>query len=131
MSAAENIERVRAAMPAFNQGDIEALGQLAAPDYTYTVRGQASISGVYHGWDAMSGVLARIRELTGGDIVGTPEIVLADDDNVLMYMRVTGTRPDRRRYDSHQAYRYRMRDGKMVEGETIPVDQQAFAEFFA
>ena len=131
MSGEETIQRVRQAMEAFNRGDIAAMGELAHPDFTYTVRGQASVSGVHRGWEAMAAVLARIMELTAGTMKATPEVVLADDNNLLMYQKVTGSRPDGRTYDSYQAYRYRLQDGKVIEGETIPVDQQAFAEFLA
>lgn len=131
MTPEETIQRVRDAMAALSQGDIDAAGTLVHPEYTYTVRGRASISGVYHGWDAMAGVLRRILDMTNGTLLAAPEIVLADDDNVLMYMRVSGSRPDGRIYDSHQAYRYRLKDGLVIEGETIPVDQQAFKEFWA
>jgi len=95
------------------------------------VRGRASVSGVYHGWEAMANVLRRILDATNGTLAVTPKIVLPDEENVLMYMKVTGSRPDGRTYDSHQAYRYRLKDGLIIEGETIPVDQQAFAEFLA
>lgn len=131
MTAAESIQRVREAMEAFNRGDIAAMGRVAHPEFTYTVRGRASVSGEYRGWEAMAAVLARIMELTGGTMKATPEVVLADDEHVLMYQKVTGSRPDGRTYDSHQAYRYRIEDGLVIEGETIPVDQQAFAEFLA
>ena len=60
-----------------------------------------------------------------------PEVVLAEVENIMMYVRVMGSRPDGRFYDSHQAYLYRFRDGRLIEGQTIPVDQRAFAEFFA
>ncbi|MGD9933726.1 MAG: nuclear transport factor 2 family protein [Dehalococcoidia bacterium] len=131
MAGEETVQRVRQAMEAFNRGDIAAMGEFVHPDFTYIVRGTALVSGVYYGWDAMAGVLARIMELTGGTMTAMPEVILADDDNVLMYQKVTGSRPDGRTYDSHQAYRYRLKDGKIIEGETIPVDQQAFAEFLA
>lgn len=131
MSGQENIEEIRAAMAALNEGDIAAQGNLVHSDYTYTVRGTASLSGVYHGCGAMASVLNRIQEITAGEMTASPEIVLAADDNVLMYMRVTLSRPDGRTYDSHQAYRYRLKDGLVIEGETIPVDQEAFKEFFA
>ena len=131
MTPEETIQRVREAMAALSQGDVEAAGALVHPGYTYTVRGRASISGTYHGWEAMAGMLRRILDATNGTLTAVPEIVLADDDNVLMYMRVSGSRPDGRTYDNYQAYRYRLKDGLVIEGETIPVDQEAFKEFFA
>jgi ketosteroid isomerase-like protein len=131
MTPEETIQRVREAMAALSQGDIDACGALIHPEYTYTVRGRASISGVYHGWEAMAGVLQRILDMTNGTLTAVPEIVLADEENVLMYMKVTASRPDGRTYDNYQAYRYRLKDGLIIDGETIPVDQEAFKEFFA
>ena len=56
--------------------------------------------------------------------------VSADDKNIMMYLYAKGQRPDGRTYDNYQAYLYRLRDGKLAEGQTIPVDQRAFAKFF-
>lgn len=131
MTPEESIELVRAAMAAFNQGDIDAMGRHIHPDYTYIIRGRAPVSGVYHGWEEMAGALNRVKELTAGTMSAFPEIVLAGDEHVLMYQRVTGSRPDGRTYDNHRACRYRLKDGLLIEGETIPVEQQAFAEFLA
>lgn len=129
MTPEETIQRVRQAMAALNQGDVEGAAKVVHPDFSYTIRGRGSVSGVYQDWDAMAGVLRRILDLTDGTLTATPEVVLADNENVLMYMKVTASRPDGRTYDSHQAYRYRLKDGLVLEGETIPVDQHAFAEF--
>ena len=129
MSATESIERVTAILAAFNRNDIDAIGEMVSPDLVYIVRGRASISGTHNGWRAMAGVLNQVKDLTNGTITGTPEVVLADENTELMYARFAGSRPDGRTYDSHQAYRYRLKDGLVIEGETIPVDQNAFAEF--
>jgi ketosteroid isomerase-like protein len=131
INASNAVELVRAVIVAFNENDIEAIGRWVAPDYTYTIRGRSVVSGVYHGWEELARALNRIKELTAGTMAGFPEVVVANDDSVMMYARVTGSRPDGRIYDSYQAYLYRFRDGKAVEGQTIPVDQQAFAEFLA
>lgn len=131
MTPEESIQRVRQAMAALNQGDVGAMGEFVHPDFSYTIRGRASISGTYQGWDAMAGVLKQILDRTDGTLTTAPEIVLADDSNVLMYMKVSGSRPDGRTYDNYQMYRYRLKDGLVIEGETVPVDQHAFAEFMA
>ena len=131
MNASNAIELTMAGIAAFNRNDIEAVGRYYAPDFTYTIRGHSAVSGVYHGWDELARGLRHIKELTAGTLAGTPEVVVADGDNVMMYMHVTGTRPDGRIYDNYQAYLYRIRDGMVVEGQTIPVDHQAFAEFMA
>lgn len=131
MTPEENIATIRAAIAAFNANDVAVMEKYVHPDFVYTVRGQSVLSGVYRGWDAWSRGIARIKELTGGSMAATPEVVLADGEHVMMYARVTGSRPGGRTYDSHQAYLYTMKDGKLTEGQTIPVDQQAFAEFLA
>lgn len=131
MTPEQNIATIRAALAAFNANDIAALERLVDPGFVYVVRGQSSISGEYRGWDAWAKGLARVKELTAGSMAATPEVILADDNYGMMYARFTGSRPDGRRYNSHQAYLYRLKDGLLTEGQTIPVDQQAFKEFFA
>ena len=88
-----------------------------------------------HALGFYTGVLGFIKktEIPVGDykwltVVSPDE---PDGDNVMMYMHVTGSRPDGRRYDNDQAYLYRFRNGKLIEGQTIPVDQHAFEEFLA
>jgi ketosteroid isomerase-like protein len=126
-----NIELVAEALRAFSANDIDAVERVVAEDVTYTIRGQSVFSGTHHGRQAMGDVLRRIQEVTGGTMAATPEVMVGDDDALMAYLHVTGSRPDGRTYDNYQAYLYRFRDGKLVEGQTIPVDQQAFAEFLA
>jgi ketosteroid isomerase-like protein len=100
------------------------------PDITYIIRGRATVSGVYEGREAVATALSRIKELTSGTLIGEPEVIMAQGDEIMMYMLVSGTRPDGRTYENYQAYLYRYKDGKMIEGQTIPVDQYAFEQFF-
>lgn len=131
MPGDDNIAILMAALTAFNENDIDAVERLVDADVTYVIRGQASISGTYRGREAMGDALRRVQKLAGGTMAAKPEVVLSDGDALMAYMRVTGSRPDGRVYDHDQAYLYRFRDGKLTEGQTIPVDQQAFAEFLA
>jgi ketosteroid isomerase-like protein len=126
-----NVITLMSVLDAFNRGDIDAVVDKVDPDVVYFVRGRSQVSGTYHGPHELADVLRRIKELTGGSMSGTPDVVLADGDNVMMYVHVTGARPDGRTYDNHQAYLYRFLDGKLIEGQTIPVDQHAFEEFLA
>lgn len=127
----DDIAILMGALTAFNENDMDKVEQYVAEDVTYTIRGQASVSGVYRGRRAMGDALRRIKEMTAGTIATKPEVMLADSGTVMIYSHVTGSRPDGRTYAQPQAYLYRMRDGLLVEGQTIPVDQQAFAEFMA
>jgi ketosteroid isomerase-like protein len=126
-----NVVTLMAVLDAFNRGDIDAVVDKVDPDVVYFVRGRSQVSGTYHGPQELAEVLRRIKELTDGTMSGTPDVVLADGDNVMMYVHVTGTRPDGRTYDNYQAYLYRFRNGKLIEGQTIPVDQHAFEAFLA
>ena len=124
-----NVITLMAVLEAFNRGDIDAVIDKVDPEVVYYVRGQSQVSGTFRGPHELGDVLRRIKELTGGTMSGTPDVVLADSDNVMMYIHVTGARPDGRSYDSYQAYLYRFRDGQLIEGQTIPVDQHAFEAF--
>ena len=131
MAEKTNLQILMSVLDAFNRNDIEAAAESVAEDVIYTVRGRASVSGTYRGREAVAGVLCRIMDLTDGTMMGVPEVVLASGDDVMIYMRIIGSRPDGRTYDNHQAYLYRFSNGLLVEGQTIPVDQQAFKEFLA
>lgn len=126
-----NVITLMTVLDAFNRNDIDTVVDKVDSDVVYFVRGRSQVSGTYHGPSELAGVLRRIKELTGGSMSGTPDVVLADGDNVMMYVHVTGARPDGRTYDNYQAYLYRFREGKLIEGQTIPVDQFAFEQFLA
>lgn len=131
MTQNKNLQALSAAFDAFNRNDLAAASGFLAEDIVYTIRGRATVSGTYRGRQAVAEALGRIKQLTSGSMTAKPEAVLADGENIMMYMHVTGVRPDGRRYDNHQAYFYRFRDGRLAEGQTIPVDQHAFEAFFA
>ena len=129
MSEKQNLETLKAVLTAFNNNDIEAAAEGTHPEVKYIVRGRSSLSGIYEGREGFAEVVRGVKELTDGSMTAQPEVVMAQDDHIMMYMHITGSRPDGRTYDSHQAYLYRFRDGKTIEGQTIPVDQHAFEEF--
>ena len=130
MTPQQNIATLKAVLDAFNRNDLETMKENIDPDLTYIIRGRSRVSGTYRGPEGVIDALKRIKELTNGTMSGSPEVILAEGDEIMMYMRVTGKRPDGREYDNYQAYLYRIRNGKMVEGQTIPVDQYAFDKFF-
>ena len=131
MAENENLKTLMAVLDGFNRNDIEAAARGLAADVVYIIRGRSPVSGTYRGRQEFADVLRRIKHMTGGTMAWKPEVVLADGDDIMMFMHVTGARPDGRRYDNDQAYLYRFREGKLAEGQTIPVDQHAFEEFLA
>jgi hypothetical protein len=46
-------------------------------------------------------MLRRIKEMIHGTNAGKPEVVLDKGDEIMMYMRVMGRRPDGRKYDNY------------------------------
>ena len=127
----ENLSILRAALAAFNDNDIDRLTQYVHEDVVYIIRGRSRLSGTYRGREAMADALRMVKEATDGTMAATPEVMLSGGDEVMAYFHVTGTRPDGRTYDNYQAYLYRVRDGRLREGQTITVDQAAFEEFLA
>lgn len=130
MASDKIIAVLQAALDAFNRNDLEALKNYVDKNITYIIRGRGKVSGTYRGQEAVARALKKVKELTGGTMFALPEVVLMGEDAVMAYMRVSGTRPDGRTYDQYQAYLYRFDQGKLVEGQTIPVDQMAFEQFF-
>ncbi len=131
MASNDSLLVLAAFFEAFNRNDLDSAATFVTDDIVYTIRGRSPLSGTYKGYDAFAGILERIKRLTGNTMSVKPEVVLADGENIMMYLHATGQRLDGRRYDNYQAYLYRLRDGKLAEGQTIPVDQQAFDQFFA
>ncbi len=124
-----NVETLIAILAAINTNDVDEAARGCHPDIVYTIRGQGPFAGTYRGVDALADVLGQIKKATNNTMTGEPEVVVSEDDVVMLYMRVHGSRPDGRTYDNYQAYLYRFLDGLMIEGQTIPVDQQAFDAF--
>jgi len=124
-----NVETLMAMMAAFNADEIDEAANGCHPDIAYTIRGHGPFAGTYRGIDAFAAVLGRIKKATDGSMTMEPDVVLSDGDVLMLYTRVHGSRSDGRTYDSHQAYLYRFVDGLLIEGQTIPVDQQAFDAF--
>ncbi len=110
---------------------------------------------VIHDWYGMRGDWTRVPELAGPEYIrhepaGTRTVTgeqVREELNARGYTIqweynafaegdiafVTWVARDTPRGDMSgvQAYRYRLKDGLIVDGETIPVDQEAFKEFFA
>lgn len=131
MAEQGNVAILMAGLAAFNENDMEALEQYVDPSVTYILRGQAEMCGTHQGRDAMSGALNRIKELTDNSMTLEPLVVMTQGERLMAYTKVTGGRADGRRYDSQHAYVCEIRDGKLVDMDTIPADQKAFTEFLA
>jgi ketosteroid isomerase-like protein len=116
-------------LAAFNTGDLARLAERVDPDVVYRIPGRASVSGEFRGVEAVIAAFGRLRRESGGTITAEPEAVLADADTVMFTARVTAER-EGRTLDVVNAYLFRFRAGRLVEGRLFPGDLHAIEAFF-
>jgi ketosteroid isomerase-like protein len=116
-------------LAAFNTGDLAGLAERVAPGVVYRIPGRASVSGEFHGIDEVIAAFGRLRRESGDTINAEPEAVLSDADTVMFTARITAEH-DGRSLDVVNAYAFRFRDGKVVEGRLFPGDLHAIEAFF-
>ncbi len=125
-----NVEALKTLLQAFNSNDVEALSKGLDPGVKYVIRGRSQVSGTFTGPKEMAKALQRVRDLTEDTMRVEPEVLLSGGDHVILYARLTASRPDGRQFDSYEAVVFTFRDGKLEEGDSIPADQYDFDEFF-
>jgi len=116
-------------LEAFNRGDLAGLAERVSPDVVYRIPGRASVSGEFHGVNEVIAAFGRLRRESGGTIAAEPAAVLCDAETALFTARVTAEH-DGRRLDVVNAYAFRFRHGKLVEGRLFPGDLHAIEAFF-
>ena len=127
----ENVQRVLQGMQAFNEDNIEGVKAIYRQDMVYRVAGRSPLAGDYHGIEAYTAVVQRVREDSAQSMKFKSDIVLADDHTVILLVKTSGER-NGRLLDSESIYIYRFDDdGMCYEGRTIPVDQYAYDAFWA
>ncbi len=86
-----NAITMRRAFDAFGRVDLETVRQSLADDCTWTASGNTPISGVYRGWEEISGMFLSLFELTGGTHSNALVDVLADDLHAVAIYDATST----------------------------------------
>jgi ketosteroid isomerase-like protein len=125
-----NVARYRRMMEAFNTGDLgSVVSDVVAPNVEYVIPGRSPIAGHAHGLPALLELLGRAKERSGGTLRLDLRSVVADDEYLFAYGRVSATRGGKT-LDSDHCVVFRFADGKIVEGRTIPVDLYAFDAFW-
>jgi ketosteroid isomerase-like protein len=124
-----NVARYRRMMDAFNAGDLGTISDVVASDVEYVIPGRSAIAGQAHGLAALLELLGRAKEQSGGTLRLDLRSVVADDEYLFAYGRVSATRKGRT-LDSDHCVVFRFAEGKIVEGRTIPVDLYAFDAFW-
>ena len=110
---------VRAGFDAFARGDGAAFAAMFHADATWNHRNDDRLGGVHDGRDRIMAFLAESAQLTAGTLRAVPERLMADGDgSVAVVTRVSGGRPDDRRFDDRQILLF-----KVEEEHVRTVDQ--------
>lgn len=92
MEGHPNIQRIRDALAAYNDGDFERFRSFIAEDVLWHVGGDHPLSGDYRGREAVFDYYTTVRELTGGTLTLEPLDILANERHGGIFMRVKGAR---------------------------------------
>jgi ketosteroid isomerase-like protein len=125
-----NVTRYWQLIEAFNSGDLNVVAELLDHDIVYTIPGRSPIAGQTRGVRAHIEALRFARERSEGTLRLEPRAVVADDEYLFVYGRITARRRGKV-MDSDHCVVFRFSDGRIVEGRTVPLDLYAFDEFWA
>jgi ketosteroid isomerase-like protein len=126
----DNVDVVRRAYQAFNEGDGATLTEVFAEDAVWHAGGDNAISGTFGSRDATFGMFGKLAELTGGTYRVQPTDVTADGDSVTAHHRATAQR-DGKSLDMPSTIRFTMVDGRIAEATETLSDQATFDAFIA
>lgn len=125
-----NVVAYRRMIAGFNQNDLGAVAELVDPDIAYVIPGRSPLACETRGLDAHLAALKLARERSGGTLKLEPRAVAADGDYLVVWGRITAER-EGRTLDCDHCVMYRFKNGKIVEGRTVPIDLYAFDEFWS
>lgn len=125
-----NEDLARRGYAAFGAGDVDTLRTLIAPDCVWHVPGRSPLAGDYRGLEEILGFFAKSGELTGGTLRLEIHDILANDDHVVVLSESSAER-DGHRLEGRSSDVYHIRDGKVAEHWTCPVDALAWDEFWS
>ena len=124
-----NEDLIRTGYAAFQAGDMAGVGALFADDIVWHAAGRHQLAGDFRGRDAVIETFAKTFQLTGGTFALEIHDVLADDDHVVVLVRVTGER-EGRTLDDNSVQVFHVAEGKVTEQWLIPGDPYANDEFW-
>jgi len=102
------------------------------PDATWNHRNDDRLGGVKDGVDAIVGFLGESMELTAGTLRPVPEIFMPDGEgHVAVLTRISGTRPDGRRFDDTQILLFTLEQGRVRTVDQFVGDPTAVTAFWA
>ena len=129
MTEHPNAALIRRGYQAFNTGDIATLVELFAEDIVEHQPGHNIMSGDYKGLAAVLGFYGRLAAETGGTFRAELERLLANDQRVVSVHHTTAQR-NGKALDCRTSLLFEIRDGKVVDVDTLDEDIDAWEDFF-
>ncbi len=125
------VDRGQESIDVYNRGDFEALRDFYHEDIVWHVSGDHPLSGTYRGRDALFEYFRRARDLTDGTIRLQPASIVASEDRIAMFTRVTAQRGSEA-LDVVLSQTFRIGpDGRWIEYWSVPDDQEAIDVFWS
>jgi ketosteroid isomerase-like protein len=124
-----HVARYERMIEGFNANDLEAVREVLDADVRYVIPGRSPIAGEFVGVEEHVAMLRRARDRSGGTLRIDPKAVLANDEYLFVYGRITAER-EGKELDADHCVVFRFRGDKIIEGRTIPVDQYEFDRFW-
>lgn len=132
MAEHPNVDRVRAAIEEFNEGDFEAYRRFFTDDVIWHVGGHHRLSGNYQGRDTIFQYFDTVRQITGGTLRSQPLEILADDSHAGIFAHITADRDDGRHLDTILAQAFLLNDqGQCTEYWALANNQQEVDAFWS
>jgi uncharacterized protein len=131
LSEHPNVTRTREYLDTFARGDLEALRPYFSDDVVWHVAGNHALSGDYFGKDELIAYFHEARELSGGTLTLEPSSIMANDEHVVVMLRVSGER-NGKTLDIEMAEAFTvLPDGTWSEFWAMPDDQVRVDEFWS
>ena len=128
MTEHPNAVAARRSYAAWNSGDLDVIREYFTDDAVLHLAGDNAMSGTYRGRDGVMDAIARASQ--GWGLHSELETLLASDDHVIAFVRVTSER-DGKTLDVVVAQAVKVNaEGKATEAWFLPNDQRGYDRFF-
>jgi len=123
----ENVEIVRASIATYNADGLEASMSYLHPDVEWFTNADAPDMGTFKGHDGIRKLAAQLEEVLGEVRIQPDRFVEAGEDVIVLgRLFVTGTESGAAT-ESHRAWVYTLRDGKIIRLLTFTNQADALA----
>ncbi len=96
------------------------------PEYICHVGGTSRISGIYRGWGSYRDSIIMKEVATPGSL----SKIKVQGDTITLFTRLTGARSNKK-LNLDVEFRFKFKDGKIVEQTSIPTDDEKWRDFWA